>query len=134
VKIVVDTNVLVTGIFFTGPPFRILQAWRDGRVTIVLCPEILAEYRRIGELLAGQFPVIDLAAFLELLTINSEIVSAQPLPKSVCADPDDDMFLGCALAAKAKIIVSGDKHLLKVEKYHGIEILTPRRFVDTFLS
>lgn len=132
-KIVVDTNVLVSGFFFTGPPFRILQAWRDGKVHIMLCQEILNEYRRVGDVLAEQFPAVDLEAFLELLTIKSEMVSVTKLSESVCDDPDDDIFLACALAARAKIIVSGDKHLLKVGKYKGVKILTPRRFVDTFL-
>ena len=87
----------------------------------------------MGELLAAQFPAVDVGAFLELLRINPEMVSSQQLPKPVCDDPDDDMFIACALAAKVKIIISGDKHLLKVWSYKGIEILTPRRFVDTFL-
>jgi predicted nucleic acid-binding protein len=45
--------VLVSGIFFGGTPYRILRAWRDGKIQIVLSPEILDEYRRVGEILAG---------------------------------------------------------------------------------
>ncbi len=47
-KIVLDTNVLMSGISFTGPPYQILQAWRDGAIRLVVCPEILAEYRDVA--------------------------------------------------------------------------------------
>ena len=46
-KIVLDTNVLVSGIFFTGPPSKILRAWSRGKVQLVVTPEILDEYRRV---------------------------------------------------------------------------------------
>jgi putative PIN family toxin of toxin-antitoxin system len=133
VKIIVDTNVLISGIFFSGPPFKILQSWRDGRVTLVVSQEILDEYKRVGEILSVQYPDIDFAGFMELVMSHAQIVSASPLGAPVCSDSDDDKFLACACAAKAKIIISGDKHLLNVGFYKGIEIFTPRRFVDTFL-
>ena len=59
-KIVLDTNVFVSGVFFTGPPYQILQAWRDGRLQIVLSKDILAGYRRVGERLAEQFSHVNL--------------------------------------------------------------------------
>ena len=133
-KIVVDTNVLISGVFFAGLPLRVLQAWRDGLVALVVSPEILAEYQRVGSILAAQYPHVDFDGFMELVTIHAEIVAALPLSTPVCTDPDDDKFLACALAARAKIIVSGDKHLINVGSCHGIEIFTPRRFVDTFLQ
>ncbi len=132
-KIVVDTNVLMSGVFFAGLPLRVLQAWRDRRVTLVVSPEILAEYQRVGAILAAQYPDVDFEDFMELVMMYAEIVAAPALEAPVCADPDDDKFLACALAAGAKIIVSGDKHLINIGHFHGIEIFTPRRFVDTFL-
>ena len=56
------------------------------------------------------------------------------LPWAVCRDPKDDMFLACAVTSKTKIIVSGDRDLLSVSGYKGIEILTPRRFVEKYIS
>ena len=56
------------------------------------------------------------------------------LEGQVCADPDDDKFLACALASGARIIVSGDKHLVDVSGYRGIEVLRPRAFVDRYLA
>jgi len=67
-----------------------------------------------------------------MLTAVAEIVSSPPLPHPVCEDPDDDKFLACALAAKAHIVISGDKHLLEVNGYKGVEIMRPREFLDRF--
>jgi len=132
-KIVVDTNVLMSGVFFAGLPLRVLQAWRDGLATLVVSPEILAEYQRVGAILAAQYRDVDFEDFMELVMIHAEIVAAPALEAPVCADPDDAKFLACARAARARIIVSGDKHLINVGSFHSIEIFTPRRFVDTFL-
>jgi predicted nucleic acid-binding protein len=71
---------------------------------------------------------------LELLTVEAEFTFPFDLPKTVCADPDDDEFIECAIAGKAEAIISGDKHLLKVSSYHGIEVITPRKFVDKFIG
>jgi predicted nucleic acid-binding protein len=58
--------------------------------------------------------------------------SAPPLAEGICDDPDDDKFLACALASESRIIVSGDKHLLKVSGYKGIEVLRPRKFLEKY--
>ena len=133
-RIILDTNVFVSGIFFTGPPYQILRAWRDGKLKLVISPAILDEYQRVGAALAEQFPAIDLGQILELVTIKAEVVQAQSLPEPVCVDSDDDKFLACALASKSKIIVSGDKHLLHVSGFREIRVLKPREFVDEYLS
>jgi predicted nucleic acid-binding protein len=62
------------------------------------------------------------------------MVAAMPLTDPVCTDPDDDKFLACAVASKAKVICSGDKALLKTTGYRGIEVMTPRSFADRFLG
>ncbi|ALC15542.1 hypothetical protein DSOUD_0754 [Desulfuromonas soudanensis] len=132
-RIVLDTNVFISGIFFSGPPHRILQGWRDGRVHLVLSPEIFEEYQRVAEVLHKQFPAVDLSAILDLVLVEAEMCQVEPLSEAVCADPDDDKFIACALSSGSKLIVSGDKHLLDVAGYRGIEILKPRPFVDKHL-
>lgn len=133
-KIVLDTNVFVSGVFFSGPPYQILQAWRDGRLQIVLSKDILAEYRRVGERLAEQFPHVNLAPLIELVAVKGKMVRASQLPAPVCNDPDDDKFLACALAGRCNVIVSGDKRLLKVSGYRGIRVMRPKDFVEEWLQ
>jgi len=134
VKVVLDTNVFVSGVFFTGPPAQILEAWRDGRVRPVISAPILEEYRRVGLVLAERYEGVDLEPILTLLAVHGEVVEAPELTESVSEDPDDDKFLACAVASRAPVIVSGDKHLLRVSGWGGIRVLTPRQFVERFLS
>lgn len=91
-KIVLDTNVFVSGVFFGGPPRRILQAWSCGRVQLVMSPEILYEYSRVGEELGKQFAAVDLKPILELVSLNAEMVSPADSGEPICGDPDDDKF------------------------------------------
>lgn len=132
-KIVIDTNVFVSGVFFGGPPGAILEAWQDGRLQMVVSPEILAEYVRVGQELAAQFPDVDPLPFLEQVARSAELVESPPLDEQVCADADDDKFLACALAVGSACVVSGDKLLLKVSGHRGIEVIRPREFVDRHL-
>ena len=133
-RIILDTNVFISGIFFTGPPFQILKAWRDGRVQLLVSPAILDEYQRIGAELALRFRDVDVRSFLDLLTVQAEIVLAPALPSIIHDDPSDDKFLEAALAGKAPYIISGDKHLLKLSVFKGIQILKPRDFVERYLK
>ena len=132
-KIVLDTNVFISGIFFSGPPAQILRAWKDRKIQIVLSKEILDEYQRVGEELSKKFPSIDIEPIIELLTIYGEVVETEGISVTICEDPDDNMFIECAIASSSKIIVSGDKHLLKISGYQDIESVKPRDFVERFL-
>ena len=135
-RIVVDTNVLVSGLMFGGTPARVLSAWTDGVVTLVVSPEILEEYRRVGvELAKGRAELQEvLSALLTLIAVHAIVIDAPALPERVSDDPDDDKFLAAALVSGAKLIVSGDKHLLRVSGWSHIEVLKPRQFVDQYLA
>jgi predicted nucleic acid-binding protein len=63
---VLDTNVFISGIFFSGPPSRILKAWEDRRFQIVLSQDILIEYQRVAEDLSRKFPTVDIVPIIEL--------------------------------------------------------------------
>jgi len=135
VRVVLDTNVVVSGVFFGGVPGKILAAWSAGAFVLVLSPAILEEYRRVGHELGVRYPAIT-AAFepvLTLIAMNAVIVDAPPLTVPVSADADDDMFLAVALAAKAAVVVSGDQDLLEVSGWRGVDVLTPRQFLERHL-
>ena len=132
-KVVIDTNVLISGVFFGGMPSRVLEAWRDGEFDLVVSPEVLEEYRRVGEELTARFPGVSLAPFLALLVMNAEIVEAPGLSDQVSRDRDDDKFIACALAANCQTIISGDKDLLEVTGYQGLKVVAPREFLESVL-
>ena len=133
-KIALDTNVLVSGIFFSGPPADILRAWSRGKFRLVLSPEILDEYTRVSAELAGKYSGIDVQRILDLIVVHSKMCSPAPMPEPVCQDPHDDMFIAAAIDSRTKIIVSGDKHLLKVSGYQGVSVITPRQFLAQHLT
>ncbi|MBA4385906.1 MAG: putative toxin-antitoxin system toxin component, PIN family [Anaerolinea sp.] len=133
-KVVIDTNIFISGVFFSGAPYQVLQAWRDQKIQVVISQEIIAEYRRVGEIFAQERPGVDLSKMLDYLFQNAVIYEAPALPEPVCTDPDDDKFFACALASGSQLIVSGDKHLLKASGYHAVEVLKPNEFLDKFLD
>jgi len=132
-KVVVDTNVLVSGVFFGGMPSRILEAWRDKRIDVVVSPDILEEYRRVGEHLETQFTDVSLAPFLALLVMNAEIIEPPDLPEQVSRDSDDDKFIACALAGGCHVVISGDKDLLSISGYRGVKVVAPREFLESVI-
>ena len=132
-KVVLDTNVLISGIFFSGPPGEILKAWRDGIIQFVLSSDIIEEYARVAGILEEKFPDVRVNEILTLIVTYSDIIQAPPLSRQVCEDPDDDKFLSCALASGSKMIISGDRHLLRTAGYQRILVITPRAFVERYL-
>jgi putative PIN family toxin of toxin-antitoxin system len=134
VKIVLDTNVFFSGVFFGGTPGIIVAAWQDNRFTLAVSLEILTEYERVANELAAKYRGVNPQPFLELLTIDVELYDCAPLGEQVCADPDDDKFLACAVASGSECVVSGDKLLLAVSGYRDVKVLSPREFVDRYLK
>jgi uncharacterized protein len=131
-RIVLDTNVFVSGIFFSGPPHRILRAWRDGRLQIVYSAAIFREYERVLNELSEDFPEVDGQPFLSLLRRYAVLDQPERVPGISCRDPEDLKFIDCLLHSRADCLVTGDKDLLDV-KLKMASILTPRQFCDRYL-
>jgi len=133
IKIVLDTNVFVSGIFWSGAPFDILNAWQQKKINLMMSSTILDEYIRVGNILAKKYKGVYINPIIELVTINSEMHTPIELSEQISADPDDEKFIECAISSNCKIIVSGDKHLLDISGYLNINVLKPRAFVDEYL-
>ncbi len=132
-RIVLDTNVLMSGIFFGGAPGSILRAWKAGQISLAASPEIIEEYVATAEVLSVRYEDVPLEPILTLIVKHSELWQSPPFAEQVCSDPDDDKFLACALASGAECVVSGDKALQRVSGYRNIRVVAPRQFVDTML-
>ena len=72
-KVILDTNVFVSGVFFSGPPYQILQAWQAGEFELVASQQILDEYIRVGEILAEERPTIDLHPIINFIIEHATI-------------------------------------------------------------
>jgi putative PIN family toxin of toxin-antitoxin system len=130
VRIVLDTNVLVSGIFWGGAPLKILDYWVSGDLDIVITPEILDEYVRVINELGGKKPALAIR-WVDFLTTYPVIIKKR-VTVSLSRDPDDDKFLECAVSGNVDCIVSGDEDLLELKHIHTIPILKPAAFIARF--
>ena len=131
-RIVVDTNVLISGVFFGGMPRKVLSAVVSKEITACATEEIVDEYNEIvREMISRKQGHLNNDILAPLIG-TMEIVEAKTKVE-LSRDPDDDKFLGCAKDAKALYIVSGDKDLLVLEKFDDIEIITAKEFCERYL-
>lgn len=126
-KIVVDTNVFISGILFGGNPQKIIEAWLNKKYIFCLSPELKAE---ILNKLQGKF----LISIYTLQTIQKalEVKTEKYIPKKkifICKDPADNFLLELADEAQADYLVSGDKLVLKLKQYNKTKILSPKYFL-----
>jgi predicted nucleic acid-binding protein len=114
IRVVIDTNIFVSS-FFGGNPRKIVDLWKSGQLTLCLSKPIVHEYVEV------------------LKRLGLHLFSAKtPELNVVEEDPDDNKFIECAVALKCTFVISGDKHLTEIRDYMGIEIVTPKEFLDSF--
>ncbi|MBF0490479.1 MAG: putative toxin-antitoxin system toxin component, PIN family [Candidatus Omnitrophica bacterium] len=131
-NVILDTNTLVSGLFFKGKPRRILTAWRSGQFVLFASTEIFDEYARVIRELSHLKPRFNPEKASVFLHKNLRFLKPVHLPHQICSDGDDDKFIACALPIMA-IIVTGDKALLKTSGYKGLVVLTPAEFERQYL-
>ena len=132
-RVVLDTNVLISGLAFGGTPGVIVDAWRRNEIVLVTSPEIIDEYARVAERLSRRYG-LELPPLVAALVPSAEVVPDSALPEAVCSDPDDDKFIACALTAGVRVVVSGDKALCAVGEYAGVAVIRPAAFARRFLG
>jgi putative PIN family toxin of toxin-antitoxin system len=133
-QIVLDTNVLMSGIFWSGAPSFILEAWMQHRLELVITTDILEEYLRVAEILNQKYPKVNAKPIIELIAVKSKLYCPVPLKQPISRDPDDDKFIAACLASNCHLIVSGDKDLLDISEFQKIKIYKPAKFVTDYLS
>jgi len=125
IKVVLDTNVFISAFFWKGAPYQIFKRILEGAILNFVSPQILEELK---ERLLDKFklPPEKVREFLEIIIFNSQIIYPKKKLNIVKEDPPDNKIIECALEAQASFVISGDKHLLEIKKYKGIEIVSPR--------
>lgn len=127
-KVVLDTNIFISGIHWSGASGKVLDAWFDEKFVIVTSEPILDE---LAKTLADfKIPLTDheILHWISLISSKSDLVFPSRRIKIV-SDPDDDKFIEAAVEAGAHYIVSQDKHLLKLKEFEGIKIIGPGEFL-----
>ena len=133
-KVVIDTNVFVSS-FFGGNPRKVVDLWKDGKITLCLSRAILDEYVQVLQTI-GLEDEIEMEELLSLFArgVNLLFTSMTPRIRAVHGDADDDKFIECAVALKAEAIVTGDKAVRALGNYMGIGIHTPREFLTSYFK
>mgnify|MGYP000400864207 CR=1 FL=1 len=136
-RVVIDTNVVVSRyIAPRGTIAQVFRLWEGGHCDLVVSPEIVQEYERV--LTEPAIRAMDRMSDDELAVVMSGFASlaVHVAPEDrlhlVPQDPTDDKFVECAVAGKADYVVSGDKHLLALGSYEGIQVVPPAVFVRLF--
>ena len=133
-KLVVDTNVIFSGIFFQGAPNKVLVSLLRGDCKVVLTEEIILEYREVIKRYAFKKKIPNINEPLQIIDIlisDSIMIDAKNIISPYCADLDDVKFLQAAIASNARYLISGDKHLLDVGSYIGGEVLQAHDFLQS---
>ncbi len=130
-RVVIDTNIFISS-FFGGVPREIINLWKTGAITLCLSQAIVEEYIAVLNRL-GLKDELEIRNLTKLFAegYNSIFTVHTPNLHIVEDDPDDNKFLECAVALDSNVIISGDKHLLNIQKYMNIQILSPREFIDS---
>jgi uncharacterized protein len=129
VKAVVDTNILISGIFWGGKPGILLGYWRSGNLNMLATVDILEEYLRVIAKVGKHDPELIeqwTGFLLQHLTLIEKTITLKN-----CRDPHDNMFLECVVSSEADCLVSGDDDLLILGNIHGIPILSVSKFLLT---
>lgn len=128
---VLDTNVIVSGLLWGGPPGELLDVWVPrGNLRICTSPPLINEVHRVLDDPKFSFRLLqvglDVRSSLATIYADAEMYVDIPIVSAIKDDPSDNVVLGTALAADADTIISGDRHLCRLGSYGGIDVLTPR--------
>ena len=132
-KLVLDTNVLVSALLFKKQTSKIVDLWKSKEIVPVVSVETFDEFKKVLEYprFALSKDEIHVIIYKEVLPYF-EVVETRRDVKGVCRDPDDDKFLSCAFSANAKFIVSGDKDLHRLQMYKSVRIIYPSDLLKSF--
>lgn len=128
-KVVFDTNILVSAMLWRGTPYRCLLAIHAGLAELILSTPIVEEFRGV---LRTKFAMTkeDAEENIAIVQESSTLIDIPGTLRVVTDDPDDDKFVETALVAGAQWLVSGDKHLLRLGDYGAVKVISARAFLD----
>lgn len=127
-RVVADTNIVVSGLLWRGPARRMLDAARDDIIELFTSAVLLDELENVlsREKFVKRLEAANVTAHELVLgyAALATVIEVEPIEPVVLADTDDDAVLACALAGQCEVITSGDSHLLDLKRHQSIRILT----------
>jgi len=130
IRVVFDTNVLVSAIGFGGKPWECLVRALVGDIEMITAASALNEFERVLGYDRLPFTDAEQEQYPDLLRAEATVIEPSESFRVINEDPDDNQFLEIAVDGDAAYIVSGDPHLTSVGRFRGIDIVTPATFLD----
>jgi len=127
---VFDTNVLISGYLWKGPPRRAIEKVRSGEWTLIVSKDTIDELIRVLAYNKFGLKPEEIEPIVRDLVEISEFVEVRSQLRIIQEDPTDNIFLNLAIDGPADVIVSGDHHLLDLSEFRGIPITTVRKFLS----
>jgi len=132
-RVVLDTNVLISALLFKGELSRVVRLWQKGKIVPIISKETFSELRTVLEypkfsLSRAEMKSLiehEILPFFEVADVNAHV-------KGACRDTEDDKFISCAISANADCIVTGDKDLSDLKKYQSVRIIRASNFIRMF--
>jgi uncharacterized protein len=132
-RVVIDTNIMVSA-YLGGALKAIIVSWKSGKFTLVVSDAISDEYHEVLKRPKFQIEHAELDDFFALLLDKAEFVIPLETINVITSDSSDNKFIEAAIAGKAKLIVSGDNHLLELKSFRDIPTITAKEFIKQLES
>ena len=133
-RVVLDVNVLISAVISPlGAPGRVLRFWEQDKFEIATSPPILSELERVIRYPKVQvkykIPAEFVQQFLSMIQGGAIVIEPSIELTTIKEDPSDNRYLECAIASESSYIITGDKHLLDLNTFEGIQVLSPAAFL-----
>jgi len=129
IRAVIDTNVLISSFIAYGKPRKVLDRVFTGKVRLLTSPVILLEFEEVLSREKFGLTKTQVQRIVSLIIRSSEAIEPKTKIILITEDPDDNKIIECAIDGRAKYIITGDSHLLKIRKYKNIMIVNPNGFL-----
>ena len=127
-KIVLDTNIFISGIFWRGSSNKVILNWKEGKFALIASLGTISEITKVLKDFKIRLPDEMIREWIDLIVRNSIIVEPKEKISIVKDDPKDNIFIETAVAGNADYIITQDNHLLKLKEFRRVKVITPEEF------
>ncbi len=132
IKVVLDTNIYISGILFTGNPRIILDLAIKGRIKVCISSDIITEIKDVLSRKKFGFPTEIIETIIREIESVTTLITPSKKYKVVSRDNDDNIIIDCAAEAHVDYIITGDNDLLSLNNYNAIRIINPAEFIEMY--
>jgi len=127
-----DTNILISALGWKGPEYTLMELIFDGEIKLAISPPILEEFTGVAKSKKFNFADDEIDDYLDALLVTGKVVFPDVNISIIKSDPADNRILECAVTSNSNYIITGNKHLLKLNRYKKIRIMNASKFLNEY--